>query len=145
MASSRKMLIEILDYRRFISGDSVSQPQCSGQLGVGALILYGLYSTLSQNFLEFVLQYAHFCLKKLVFAFLINCQCILVPNLPERFAGTIWCYCITPQDDFVLVRGIQVWSEPRAISVPSSTFFERGMLIYDGEKITLKKRPGILD
>jgi hypothetical protein len=38
------MLIEILDYRRSIGGDSVSYPQCSGQLGGGALVLHGLYS-----------------------------------------------------------------------------------------------------
>ena len=44
MASSRKMLLEILDYRGFIGGDSVSYLQCSGQLGGGALVLHGLYS-----------------------------------------------------------------------------------------------------
>ena len=46
MASRRKMLIEILNYSGFISGDSVSYLQCSGQLGGGALILHGLYSAL---------------------------------------------------------------------------------------------------
>ena len=46
MASRREMLIEILDYCGFIGGDSVSQPQCSRQLGGGALILHGLYSFL---------------------------------------------------------------------------------------------------
>ena len=44
MASRRKMLIEILNYSGFIGGDSVSYPQCSGQLGGGVLILNGLYS-----------------------------------------------------------------------------------------------------
>ena len=44
MATRRKMLIEMIDYRRFIGDDSVSYPQCSGQLGGGALILHGLYS-----------------------------------------------------------------------------------------------------
>ena len=44
MASRRKMLIEILNYSGFISSDSVSSPQCSGQLGGGVLILQGLYS-----------------------------------------------------------------------------------------------------
>ena len=43
MASRRIMLIEILNYSGFIGGDSVSYPQCSGQLGGGALILHGLY------------------------------------------------------------------------------------------------------
>ena len=42
MAGRGKMLIEMIDYRRFINGDSVSYPQCSGQLGGGALILHGL-------------------------------------------------------------------------------------------------------
>ena len=41
MASRRKMLLEILDYRGFIS---VSQSQRSGQLGEGILVLHGLYS-----------------------------------------------------------------------------------------------------
>ena len=36
--------VEKCDYRRFIGGDSVSYPQCSGQLGGGPLILHGLYS-----------------------------------------------------------------------------------------------------
>jgi hypothetical protein len=44
MVSRRKMLIEMIDYRRFIGGDSVSYPHCSGQQGGGALILHGLYS-----------------------------------------------------------------------------------------------------
>ena len=65
MASSGKMLIEIVDYRRFIGGNSVSYPQCSGQLG-GGVLGHGLYSVL--NFLELVLQEAHFCLKKLALA-----------------------------------------------------------------------------
>ena len=45
MASLRKMLIEMINYCRFIGGDSVSYPQCSGQLGGGALILHGLYNS----------------------------------------------------------------------------------------------------
>jgi hypothetical protein len=44
MASRRKMLLEMIDYHRFIGGDNVSYPQYSGQLGGGALILHGLYS-----------------------------------------------------------------------------------------------------
>ena len=44
MASRGKILIEIIDYCRFIGGDRVSYPQCGGQLEVGALILHGLYS-----------------------------------------------------------------------------------------------------
>jgi hypothetical protein len=35
--------------------------------------------------------------------------------------------------------GSQVWSEPRAISVPGSTFFEWSMLILDGEEGTFKE------
>ena len=44
MASSRETLFEILDYRGFVGSDSVSYPQCSGQLGGSALILHGLDS-----------------------------------------------------------------------------------------------------
>ena len=70
MASHEKMLIEMIDYRRFIGGDSVSYPQCSRQMGGGALILHGRYSV--QTFLELVLQEANFYLKKLVLAFLFG-------------------------------------------------------------------------
>ena len=45
---------------------------------------------------------------------------------------------------FVLVKGSQIWGEPRAISVLSSTFFEWGMRISDGEESTFKEQPGIL-
>ena len=85
--------------------------------------------TVSQPFLELELQDANFCLKKLAFAFLIDC--VLVPFFLEKLhiAGTIRCQRSPPQDVFVLVEGSQVWSEPRAISVISSTFFERDMLI----------------
>ena len=34
------------------------------------------------------------------------------------------------QDVFVLVKSSQVWGEPMAISVLSSTFFEWGMLVW---------------
>ena len=44
MASRGKMLIEMIIYRGFIGGDSVSYPQCSGQLGGGALVLHGFNS-----------------------------------------------------------------------------------------------------
>ena len=46
MARCREMFIEILDYRGFTGGDSVSYPQCSEQLGGGVLILHELYSVL---------------------------------------------------------------------------------------------------
>ena len=73
--------------------------------------------TVSQIFLELVLQEAHFFLKKLNFP---NWQSILVPDFPEKLQIT---------GAIVLVNGSQVWSEPRAISVPGSKFFELGMLI----------------
>ena len=37
------------------------------------VLLFSMDFTVSQNFLEFVLQDANFCLKKLAFAFLIIC------------------------------------------------------------------------
>ena len=39
----------------------------------------------------------------------------------------------------MLVKGSQVWSEPRAISVLIYIFIERGMLIHDGEESTFKE------
>ena len=70
MASCGKMLIEMIDYRRFISGDSVSYPQCSGQLGGGALFLHGLYSV--PKLLGIGATGTNFCLKKLALAFLTD-------------------------------------------------------------------------
>ena len=46
----------------------------------------------------------------------------MVPNVPEKLHSAA-------VDVFVLVKGSQVWSESRAISVPGSTFLEWGMLI----------------
>ena len=43
MSSHRKILIDIIVYRRFIGDDNVSYPQGSGQLVGGSLILHGLY------------------------------------------------------------------------------------------------------
>ena len=81
MASSRKMLIEIFNYGGFISGDSVSYLQCSGQLGGGALILHGHYSVpkplgVCATGCTFLFEKASLCFP--------NCLCILVPNFPEK-------------------------------------------------------------
>ena len=38
------------------------------------VLLFSMDFTVSQNFLEFVLQDANFCLKKLAFAFLTDCM-----------------------------------------------------------------------
>ena len=85
---------------------------------------------LSQNFLELELQDANVCLKKLAFAFLTDCVYWFLTSLNScMVAGTIRCYCSPPQDVFVLVKGSQVWSEPRAISVLGSAFFERGNVV----------------
>jgi hypothetical protein len=55
MASHRKMLIEMIDYRRFIGGDSfLASVQWAA------------------NFLELVLQEENFSLKMLAFAFLTD-------------------------------------------------------------------------
>ena len=71
MASRREMRIEILDFRGFIGGDSVTQPQCSGQLGGAALVRQGL---VSKNFLEIQLAIGcKFLFEKLAFAFLTAC------------------------------------------------------------------------
>jgi hypothetical protein len=88
MSSRRKMLLEILNYRGFISCDSVSKPQCSGQLGGGALILHGLYSVpelfgVCAAGCKFPFEKASLCFP--------NCR--LVPNFPEKlhFVGAIRC------------------------------------------------------
>jgi hypothetical protein len=46
-----------------------------------------------------------------------------------------------PQDVFVLVKGSQVWSEPRAISVPGSKSFEWGMLNNNNNNKIVRKSP----
>jgi hypothetical protein len=89
-----------------------------------AVLLFSLDFTVSQNFLEFVLKDAHFCLKKLAFAFLTACVYWFLTSLKSCMSWGLFAH-----DVFVLVKGSQVWSEPRAISVPDSTFFDWGMLI----------------
>jgi hypothetical protein len=71
------------------------------------VILFSMDFTVSENFLE------------------------LVPHFPEllHIVGSIRCYCSPPLDVFVLVKGSQVWSVLRAISVLGSSFFKLGMLI----------------
>ena len=81
MASHRKMLIEILNYCRFIGGDSVSYPQCSGQLGGGALVVHGFLSV--PELFEVCATGCKFLFEKASLCF-PNCLCILVPNFPEK-------------------------------------------------------------
>ena len=57
MASHRKMLIAILNYSGFISGDSGSYLQCSGSWE--EVFLFSMDFTVSQNFFELVLQEAN--------------------------------------------------------------------------------------
>ena len=92
------------------------------------VLLFSIDFAVSRNFFEFVL--CKFLFEKASLSF-PNCLCILVPNFPEKLhiAGAIRCKYSTPQDVFVLVKGSQGWSEPRAVSVPGSKFFEWGMLI----------------
>ena len=55
------------------------------------VLLFSMYITVSQNFLELELQDANFCLKKVAFAFLTKKLNVLVPDFPENvhIAGTI--------------------------------------------------------
>ena len=95
------------------------------------VLLLSMDFTVSQNVLEFVLQDAHFCLKKLAFAFLTDCVYWFLTSLKSCISWGLFDANADrmPQDVFVLVKGSQVLGEPRAISVLSSTFFERCMLI----------------
>jgi hypothetical protein len=79
MASREKMLLEILNYSGFIGGDRVSYPQCSGQLGGGALILHGLYNVPEPFFV---------CVAGSKFLL-----CILVSSFPKKlhFTGAVRC------------------------------------------------------
>ena len=45
------------------------------------VLLFSMDFTVSQNFLEFVLKDAHFCLKKLAFAFLTACVYLFLVSL----------------------------------------------------------------
>ena len=71
MASRTKMLVEILDYRRFILVTVFSSLSAVGSWE--EVLLFSMDFTVSQNFLELELQDANFCLKKLAFAFLTDC------------------------------------------------------------------------
>ena len=84
---------------------------------------------MSQNFFEFVLWDANFCLKKLAVAFLTAYVYRFLTSLKSCISwGLFDAIAVRHRMFFVLVKGSQVWSEPRAISVLSSTFFERGIL-----------------
>jgi hypothetical protein len=61
MASRREILIEILDYL------------ASEQWAAGRRCSYSSWALVSKNVSELELQYAHFCLNKLAFAFLTDC------------------------------------------------------------------------
>ena len=61
------MRIDILNYSGFM-------PLCLSAVGIWEeVLLFSMDFTVSQNFLEFVLQDANFCFKKLAFAFLTAC------------------------------------------------------------------------
>ena len=84
---------------------------------------------LSQNFFEFVLQDANFCLKKLALAFLTACVYLFLTSLKSCISrGLFDAYA-------VLHRMFLCWSRAvksgvnQGLYVLSSTFFEWGMLI----------------
>ena len=73
MASRRKMLIEMIDYRRFIDFSAVIVfPILSAVGSCEVVLLFSMDFTLSQHFLDLVLQDANLCLKKLALAFLTD-------------------------------------------------------------------------
>ena len=55
------------------------------------VLLFSMDFTVSQNVLELELQYAHFCLKKLAFAFLTDCLYWFLISLKLHIAGIIQC------------------------------------------------------
>ena len=86
------------------------------------VLLFSMDFTVSQNFFEFVLQDAHFCLKKLALAFLAAYW--FLTSLKSCISrGLFDANAVRHRMFFALVKGSQVWSEPQAISVPGSTFF----------------------
>ena len=95
------------------------------------VFLFSKDFTVSQNFLEFVLQEANFCLKKLALAFLTACVYWFLASLKSCISRGLFD---ANAERHVLVKGSQVWREPRAISVPGSKFLEWGMLISVGEE-----------
>ena len=121
----------MIDYRKFISGDSVCYPQCSGQLEGGALILHGLYSVPKRFGINAARSTFLFEKAKLSFP---NRLSVLVLDFPEKLNKA-------ERHVFVLFNGNQVRGEPRALSVLSSNFVPWGMLV---EKSTFEEQPGIL-
>ena len=84
MASRRKMLLEILNYRGFIGDDNVSLSAVGSWEEV---LLFSMDFTVSQNFLELVLQEANFCLKKVALAFLTACVYLFLTSLKVAYHG----------------------------------------------------------
>ena len=114
MASRRKMLSEILNYCGFIGNESVSQPQCSGQLGRGALILHGLYSVPE---LFWVCTTGCKC-KKLCLAFLTACVYWFLTSLKScisrgLFDANAECHrmflCWSRVDRFGVTQGLHLF------------------------------------
>ena len=93
------------------------------------VLLLSMDFTLSQHLLELVLQDANFYLKKLAFAFLTDCVYWFLTSLKSCISRGYSMLMQYATGCFVLVKGSQVSSEPEAIYVLSSTFFEWGMLI----------------
>ena len=94
------------------------------------VLLFSMDFVVSQNFLELVLQDANFSLKKFALAFLTDFVYWFLTSLKSCISlGLFDANAERHRMFFVLVKGKQVWSEPRAISVPGSKCFERGMLI----------------
>ena len=105
-------------------------PNLSAVGSLEEVLLFSMDFTVSQSFLELELQDANFCWKKLVFAFLTDCVYWFLTSLKSCISrGLFDASAVCHRMFFVLVNGSQVWSEPRAISVLSSTFSEWGMLI----------------
>ena len=71
MAGRRKMLVEMIVYRRFIMVTVL--PSLSAVGSWEKVLLFSMEFTVFQNFLELGLQDANICFKKLAFAFRTDC------------------------------------------------------------------------
>jgi hypothetical protein len=96
----------------------------------GEVLLFSMDFTVSQNFLELVLQDANFCLNKLALAFLTDCVYWFLTSMKSCISlGLFDANAVHHRMFLYWSRAVKTGVNQGAISFPSSTFFERGMLI----------------
>ena len=134
MTSRRKMLIKILNYLSLVT----VFPSLGAVGSWEEVLLFSMDFTVSQNFMEFVLQDANFSLKKLVLALLTACVYWFLMSLKSCISQELFdANAVRRQDVFVLVKGSQVWSEATGYICSWFYIFVNGACLFKMERKAL--------